>query len=48
MVFATDYPQNFNSADPKIGKNIDGIRDYIETIRDIFGGTAARLLNIGV
>jgi predicted TIM-barrel fold metal-dependent hydrolase len=24
MVFATDYPQNFNHSDPKQGKNIDG------------------------
>src|SRR5688572_8396982 len=30
MVFATDYPQNFNNKDPKIGKNVDGIREYIQ------------------
>jgi aminocarboxymuconate-semialdehyde decarboxylase len=57
MVFATDYPQNFNSEDPKIGKNVDGIREYIQEIQnlpldvnvkqDMLGGTAARLLNIG-
>jgi aminocarboxymuconate-semialdehyde decarboxylase len=56
MVFATDYPQNFNSSDPKQGKSADGIRDYIETIRglsldsktkvDMLGGSAARLLKI--
>ena len=56
MVFATDYPQNFNNDDPKIGKNADGIREYIETIQalpldaqvknDMLGGTAARLLKI--
>jgi predicted TIM-barrel fold metal-dependent hydrolase len=56
MVFATDYPQNFNSSDPKHGKSADGIRDYIETIRglpldsktkdDMLGGSAARLLKI--
>jgi aminocarboxymuconate-semialdehyde decarboxylase len=56
MVFATDYPQNFNNNDPKIGKNADGIREYVETIRslpfdvqvknDMLGGTAARLLGI--
>jgi len=56
MVFATDYPQNFNNDDPKIGKNVDGIREYIETIQalpldaqvknDMLGGTAARLLKI--
>lgn len=57
MVFATDYPQNFNNKDPKIGKNVDGIREYIQEIhnlpldvnvkQDMLGGTAARLLNIG-
>jgi len=56
MVFATDYPQNFNNKDPKIGKNVDGIREYVETIRslpfdvkvknDMLGGTAAYLLRI--
>jgi predicted TIM-barrel fold metal-dependent hydrolase len=57
MVFATDYPQNFNSNDSKIGKNVDDIREYIQEIQnlpldvnvkqDMLGGTAARLLNIG-
>jgi predicted TIM-barrel fold metal-dependent hydrolase len=56
MVFATDYPQNFNYRDPKLGKNIDGVREYVELIcglplasqvkEDILGGTAARLLNL--
>ena len=58
MLFATDYPQNFNNDDPKIGKNADGIREYIETIRalplaaevknDMLGGTAARLLKLSL
>jgi predicted TIM-barrel fold metal-dependent hydrolase len=58
MVFATDYPQNFNSSDPKTGKNIDGIREYIEEIRnlpldaeiknDMLGGTAAKLLKLSL
>jgi aminocarboxymuconate-semialdehyde decarboxylase len=58
MVFATDYPQNFNQSDPKQGKSVDGIREYIDEIRnlpldpkvrdDMLGGTAARLLKIGV
>jgi predicted TIM-barrel fold metal-dependent hydrolase len=58
MVFATDYPQNFNNNDPKIGKNVDGIRAYIAEIQnlsldpriknDMLGGTAARLLRVGV
>jgi predicted TIM-barrel fold metal-dependent hydrolase len=57
MVFATDYPQNFNNSDPKQGKNVDGVREYIEEIRslpvdarikdDMLGGTAAKLLGIG-
>jgi aminocarboxymuconate-semialdehyde decarboxylase len=56
MVFATDYPQNFNNDDPNIGRNVDGIREYIEEIRnlpldakvkeDMLGGTAARLLRL--
>ena len=56
MVFATDYPQNFNNDNPKIGKNVDGIREYIQEIqnlpidselkKDMLGGTAARLLKI--
>lgn len=25
MIFATDYPQNFNNSDPRNGKNVDGI-----------------------
>jgi aminocarboxymuconate-semialdehyde decarboxylase len=58
MVFATDYPQNFNNIDPKQGKSIDGVREYIDEIRnlplhaevreDMLGGTAARLLKLGV
>jgi aminocarboxymuconate-semialdehyde decarboxylase len=57
MVFATDYPQNFNNDDPKMGKNVDGIREYIAEIQnlplaagvknDMLGGTAARLLKLG-
>ena len=56
LVFATDYPQNFNSRDPKEGKNIDGVREYVEVIRglpldaklkdEMLGGNAARLLNL--
>ncbi len=56
MVFATDYPQNFNNHDPKKGKNVDGIREYVAEIQnlpldadvksDMLGGTAARLLNL--
>jgi predicted TIM-barrel fold metal-dependent hydrolase len=56
MVFATDYPQNFKNDDPKMGKNVDGIRDYIRDIQslpldakvksDMLGGTAARLLKL--
>ena len=56
MVFATDYPQNFNSSDPRQGKSIDGVSDYIDEIRKLaldektkesmLGGTAARLLKI--
>lgn len=58
MVFATDYPQNFNSEDPKTGKSVEGIRDYIREIQnlpldtglknDMLGGTAARLLKLSV
>lgn len=58
MIFATDYPQNFNNDDPRMGKNVDGIREYIATIQslpldpavknDMLGGTAARLLKIAV
>ena len=33
MVFATDYPQNFNNSDPKRGKNVDGVSEYIKEIR---------------
>ena len=33
MVFATDYPQNFNASDPKQGKSIDGVNEYIAEIR---------------
>lgn len=56
LVFATDYPQNFNSSDPKQGKNINGVSEYIEEIRrlplasqmkeDMLGGTAAKLLKL--
>ena len=56
LVFATDYPQNFNNSDPRQGKNIDGVKDYIDEIYrlplgarikdDMLGGTAARLLAI--
>jgi predicted TIM-barrel fold metal-dependent hydrolase len=56
LVFATDYPQNFNNGDPKQGKSIDGVNQYIGEIRrlpldaqvkeDMLGGTAARLLAI--
>lgn len=56
MVFATDYPQNFNNDDPRRGKGIDGVRQYIEDIEalpldsqtksDMLGGTAARLLKL--
>jgi hypothetical protein len=58
MVFATDYPQNFSNNDPKIGKNVDGIREYVAAIEslpldakiknDMPGGTAPRLLKLGV
>jgi predicted TIM-barrel fold metal-dependent hydrolase len=56
MVFATDYPQNFNNSDPKQGRSIDGVGEYIDDILalpldqkakdDMLGGTAARLLKI--
>jgi predicted TIM-barrel fold metal-dependent hydrolase len=56
MIFATDYPQNFNNTDPKQGRSVDGIGDYIEDIRRLpldssvkdgmLGHTAARLLKI--
>ena len=56
LIFATDYPQNFNNRDPKQGKSIDGVADYIDLIRqlplddrvkaDMLGGTAAKLLNL--
>jgi predicted TIM-barrel fold metal-dependent hydrolase len=56
LIFATDYPQNFNSSDPKQGKSIAGVSEYIDHIRslplaaqvkeDMLGGTAARLLNL--
>jgi hypothetical protein len=56
MVFATDYPQNFNNSDPTMGKSVDGIGEYIENIRKLpldakvidgmLAGTAARLLNL--
>jgi predicted TIM-barrel fold metal-dependent hydrolase len=56
LVFATDYPQNFNSSDPKQGRNVDGVREYIDEVRalplseqikeDMLGGTAASLLKL--
>jgi predicted TIM-barrel fold metal-dependent hydrolase len=56
MVFATDYPQNFNNNDPKQGKSIDGVQGYIDEIRGLpldtkikdamLGGTAAKLLKL--
>jgi len=56
LVFATDYPQNFNNSDPKQGKSVDGVSKYLDEIRalpldakvkdDMLGRTAARLLNI--
>jgi len=56
MVFATDYPQNFNSSDPKQGRSVDGVREYIDEIRslpldakikeDVLGRTAAKLLKL--
>ena len=56
MVFATDYPQNFNNSDPNEGKGVDGIKQYVGEIRalplaesikeDMLGGTAARLLRM--
>jgi aminocarboxymuconate-semialdehyde decarboxylase len=58
LVFATDYPQNFNNGDPKQGKSVDGVADYIADIRrlpldeaakeNMLGGTAARLLHIEI
>jgi len=56
MVFGTDYPQNFNSSDPKQGKSIDGVSNYIDELRklaldekikeNMLGGNAAKLLKI--
>ena len=56
MVFATDYPQNFNNSNPKQGKSIDGVNEYVDEIRrlpldasakeNMLGGTAARLLKL--
>ena len=56
LVFATDYPQNFNNSDPSQGKSVAGVREYIEEIRrlplaeavkqSMLGGTAARLLSL--
>ena len=56
MVFATDYPQNFNSSEQKQGKSIDGVNEYVDEIRrlpldasvkeNMLGGTAARLLKL--
>jgi aminocarboxymuconate-semialdehyde decarboxylase len=56
LIFATDYPQNFNNSDPREGKSVDGIKEYIEAIRclpldedlkvGMLGATAARLLKL--
>ena len=56
MVFATDYPQNFNNSDPRQGRSIDGVREYIDDVRALgredqikdamLGKTAAKLLRI--
>jgi predicted TIM-barrel fold metal-dependent hydrolase len=56
MVFATDYPQNFNASNPEQGKSIGGVNEYIDVIRrlplptsvtdDMLGGTAAKLLKL--
>ncbi len=56
LIFATDYPQNFNNSDPKQGKSIAGVSEYIDHIRslpldpslkeEMLGGTAARLLKL--
>lgn len=56
LIFATDYPQNFNNSDPKQGKSIAGVAEYMDLIRhlpltadsieDMLGGTAARLLKL--
>ena len=56
LVFATDYPQNFNNHDPSRGKNVDGVSEYIKEIRRLplagavkeamLGQTAAGLLKI--
>jgi len=56
LIFATDYPQNFNNSDPRQGQSVDGIKQYIKQIeelslaagikQDMLGGTAARLLKI--
>jgi len=58
MIFATDYPQNFNNSDPRQGRSVDGIKQYIKQIgelslaagikQDMLGGTAARLLHIQI
>jgi aminocarboxymuconate-semialdehyde decarboxylase len=56
MIFATDYPQNFNNSDPKQGQSIDGVKRYVQEIEQLpltetvkqamLGGTAAILLKI--
>jgi predicted TIM-barrel fold metal-dependent hydrolase len=56
LIFATDYPQNFNNSDPKQGKSIAGVNEYIDEIRRLplasqvkeamLGGTAAKLLKL--
>ena len=56
LIFGTDYSQNFNNSDPKQGKSIDGVAEYVDLIHqlpltarlkeDMLGGSAARLLNL--
>jgi predicted TIM-barrel fold metal-dependent hydrolase len=56
MIFATDYPQNFNNTDPRHGQSVQGIKSYIEEIerlpfapaikQGMLGGIAAKLLKI--
>ncbi len=56
MIFATDYPQNFNNSDPRHGRSVQGIKLYIEEVKqlplpspvkqDMLGTTAAKLLRI--
>ena len=56
MIFATDYPQNFNNSDPKQGRSVDGVANISMTFarlpldekvkEEMLGITAARLLKI--